>query len=73
MSQWESNYKAGQQVKIVGDQTMHLLPLGSTQTIDHIDYEVGLPAIVIMDRNEDGQYPRYLVESDVRPLDTLTA
>lgn len=73
MSQWESKFKKGDQVKIVGDQTMHEFPLGSIQTVDHIDYETGLPAVVIVNYTSDGVYPRYLIEDDVRPLDTLTA
>ena len=68
-----AQFKAGQSVKITADQTRHNLPIGSIQTIDHIDSAYGLPYIVVIDKAQAEQPFRCVVMEDVKPLDTLTA
>lgn len=72
MSKWDSSYEEGQTVIITGDQTGHGLAINSQQVIDHIDYATGLPALVVIDRFCENPL-RYLVEEDVKPLDTMKA
>lgn len=65
-------FKEGQEVKIIGDQTSHGLPIGSIQKIDFVGSMLGLPYYVILDKTQT-QPARHVTTEDIQPLGMLIA